>query len=151
MIRNALLIILILFLFGCGYSSIYSKNEKANFTISSIKIEGDKSINGYIKSRLSKYQKNETDIKYELMINSSYNKIPIAKDKTGKITKYNLTANINLEIKSIDKSKSILITESFKIDNNNDNFEQSKYEREIKGNLSKILLEKIEYNLIYFE
>ena len=33
------------------------------------------------------------------MINSSYNQIPIAKDKTGKITKYNLTANINLEIK----------------------------------------------------
>ena len=54
------------------------------------------------------------------------------------------------EIKSIDKSEIVSITENIKIDNNNDNFEQSKYEREIKGNLSKILLEKIEYNLINF-
>ena len=135
---------------GCGYNSIYSKNKQTNFTISSIEINGDKKINNYIKSRLSKYQKNKTNINYKLIINSSYNKIPIANDKTGKITKYNLTANINLEIKSIDKSKSISITENIKIDNNNDNFEQSKYEREIKGNLSKILLEKIEYNLINF-
>ena len=150
MIRNTFLIILILSLLGCGYNSIYSKNKQTNFTISSIEINGDKKINNYIKSRLSKYQKNKTNIKYKLIINSSYNKIPIAKDKTGKITKYSITANINLEIKSIDKSEIVSITESIKIDNNNDNFEQSKYEREIKGNLSKILLEKIEYNLINF-
>ncbi len=150
MIRNTFLIILILSLFGCGYNSIYSKNKQTNFTISSIEINGDKKINNYIKSRLSKYQKNKTNINYKLIINSSYNKIPIAKDKTGKITKFSITANINLEIKSIDKSEIVSITESIKIDNNNDNFEQSKYEREIKGNLSKILLEKIEYNLINF-
>ena len=150
MIRNTFLIILILSLLGCGYNSIYSKNKQTNFTISSIEINGDKKINNYIKSRLSKYQKNKTNIKYKLIINSSYNKIPIAKDKTGKITKYSITANINLEIKSIDKSEIVSITENIKIDNNNDNFEQSKYEREIKGNLSKILLEKIEYNLINF-
>ena len=150
MIRNTFLIILILSLLGCGYNSIYSKNKQTNFTISSIEINGDKKINNYIKSRLSKYQKNKTNINYKLIINSSYNKIPIAKDKTGKITKYSITANINLEIKSIDKSEIVSITESIKIDNNNDNFEQSKYEREIKGNLSKILLEKIEYNLINF-
>tara|TARA_B100000963_G_scaffold361575_1_gene397822 strand:+ start:4112 stop:4567 length:456 start_codon:yes stop_codon:yes gene_type:complete len=151
MIRNAFLIVLILSLFGCGYNSIYTTNEKANFTISSIEIEGDKYINNYIKSRLSKYQKNETNIKYELKINSSYNKIPIAKNKTGKITKYELTASINLEIKGINNSKSFSISESFKIDNNSDSFEQSKYEREIKGNLSNLILEKIKYNLIYFE
>ncbi len=150
MIRNTFLIILILSLLGCGYNSIYSKNKQTNFTISSIEINGDKKINNYIKSRLSKYQKNKTNINYKLIINSSYNKIPIAKDKTGKITKYSITANINLEIKSIDKSEIVSITENIKIDNNNDNFEQSKYEREIKGNLSKILLEKIEYNLINF-
>ena len=149
MIRNTFLIILILSLLGCGYNSIYSKNKQTNFTISSIEINGDKKINNYIKSRLSKYQ-NKTNINYKLIINSSYNKIPIAKDKTGKITKYSITANINLEIKSIDKSEIVSITENIKIDNNNDNFEQSKYEREIKGNLSKILLEKIEYNLINF-
>ena len=150
MIRNTFLIILILSLLGCGYNSIYSKNKQTNFTISSIEINGDKKINNYIKSRLSKYQKNKKNINYKLIINSSYNKIPIAKDKTGKITKYSITANINLEIKSIDKSEIVSITENIKIDNNNDNFEQSKYEREIKGNLSKILLEKIEYNLINF-
>ena len=150
MIRNTFLIILILSLLGCGYNSIYSKNKQTNFTISSIEINGDKKINNYIKSRLSKYKKNKTNINYKLIINSSYNKIPIAKDKTGKITKYSITANINLEIKSIDKSEIVSITENIKIDNNNDNFEQSKYEREIKGNLSKILLEKIEYNLINF-
>jgi len=151
MIRNAFLIISILLLFGCGYNSIYSKNEQTNFKITSIEIEGDKNINNYIKSRLSKYERNESSIEYYLKINSSYNKIPIAKDKTGKITKYNLIANIYLEINSINKSKNISITESFKIDNNSDSFEQSKYEREIKGNLSNLLLEKIKYNLINFE
>ena len=59
MIRNTFLIILILSLLGCGYNSIYSKNKQTNFTISSIEINGDKKINNYIKSRLSKYQKNK--------------------------------------------------------------------------------------------
>ena len=152
MIRNLFLTLLIfLTLLSCGYSSIYSKNTKTNFSITSIDLEGDNEINNHIIRKLSKYKNINDEKKYSINGVSIYNKIPVAKDKTGKATKYELVASINLQIINNKKSTNLSVTETFKIDNDDDNFEQFKYEKKVKNNLSKLLLEELMLNLIKIE
>ena len=46
--KNLLLIFIILMLYGCGYSKIYSSNENNLLSIRSIEIEGDTELNNYL-------------------------------------------------------------------------------------------------------
>ena len=146
--------IILLFLFinfslaGCGYNPIYVKNENSNFSISNIEFRGDREINNYIKSKLIKYKNNNNPNNYKLENNSSFEKIAISKDKTGKITKNSLIVSLIVIVFYDGKEETISLTESFKFDKNNDNFEQLKYENEIKNNLSDILISELITNLV---
>ena len=146
--------ILLLFLYinfslvGCGYNPIYVKNENSNFSITKIEFTGDREVNNYIKSKLVRYKNNNEPNKYELEINSSFEKIAISKDKTGKITKNSLIIALIVTVFYDGKEKNISLSESFKLDENNDNFEQLKYENEIKNNLSDLLISKLITNLV---
>ena len=149
MFRILLLLLFINFsLAGCGYNSIYVKNENSNFSISTIEFSGDREINNYIKSKLIKYKNNNNPNNYKLEINSSSEKIAISKDKTGKITKNSLIVSLAVIVFYDEKEETISLTESFKYDDINDNFEQLKYENEIKNNLSDLLISKLITNLV---
>lgn len=149
MFRIFLLLLFINFsLAGCGYNPIYVKNENSNFSISNIEFRGDRDINNYIKSKLIKYKNNNNPNNYKLEINSSFEKIAISKDKTGKITKNSLIVSLIVIVFYDGKEETISLTESFKFDKNNDNFEQLKYENEIKNNLSDILISELITNLV---
>ena len=138
----ALVTFLIPSLLGCGYQSIYSENENLDFYITSMEFSGNNEINKFIENKLNKFDdKKEKEIK--IIINSNFNKNPIIKDKKGNITNYELVAKIDLTIKRGEKSENISFNESLKIEKNNDNFEQVKYEAKIKKNLYQILTNRI--------
>ena len=139
-------LILITFVYGCGYTSIYEEMKK-DLNINILDMRGDFEINNYIKNDLKiSSNKDSTNI-YNLNIESEYNKIILTKDATGKVTDYNIEMNVKFILVS-NNNKNILYKENFKIKKNDDNFEQSNYERDIKRNFSKIVQEKLILDLI---
>ena len=151
MLRILFIIILLTSLLGCGYPSIYKQNKNNNFSITSLEFTGDKTINNTLNRKLNKYTKNKSDKNFKVKINSKYSKTPIAKDQTGTATDFKLVVNLDLEFLIQNKSNKISMTETFNIKNDNDNFQQSKYEKEIKNNLSDFLFDKIVSHLSSFE
>ena len=143
--KKTLSVLILLFLSGCGYSSIYSNNSNLNFSIKEIILEGDKYINTVIKNKLIKYETNKTEKQYKVKINSSFDKIIIAKNKSGNATDLNLIINVNAEITNVNKdiTNSIYLSESFDIIKRQNNFEQLEYEKIIKKDLTQIILNKL--------
>ena len=146
--------ILLFFLFinfslvGCGYNPIYVKNKNTNFSISTIEFTGDREINNHIESKLIKYKNHDETNEYKLKIVSSFEKVGISKNKTGKITKNNLIVSLIVTVFYDGKEEHISLSETFKVDENTDNFEQLKYENEIKNNISDLLVNELITNLI---
>ena len=151
MLRILFIIILLTSLLGCGYTSIYEQNKNNNFSITSLEFTGDKTINNTLNRKLNKYTKNKSDKNFKIIINSKYSKTPIAKDQTGTATDFKLVVDLDLEFLIQNKSNKISMTETFNIKNDSDNFQQSKYEKEIKNNLSNFLFDKIISYLSSFE
>ena len=143
--KKTLTLLILLFLSGCGYSSIYSNNVNFNFSINEINLEGDQYVNNIIKKKLIRYKTNETDKKYKVKINSSFDKNVIAKNKSGNATDLNLVVNVIAKITNIkkDMTNSIYLSESFDIVKRQNNFEQLEYEKIIKKDLTQIILNKL--------
>tara|TARA_Y100000992_G_C21126361_1_gene424452 strand:+ start:192 stop:644 length:453 start_codon:yes stop_codon:yes gene_type:complete len=139
-------LILITFVYGCGYTSIYQEMKK-DLNINILDMRGDFEINNYIKNDLKISSNKDSPNIYNLNIESEYNKIILTKDATGKVTDYNIEMNVKFILVS-NNNKNISYKENFKIKKNDDNFEQSNYERDIKRNFSKIVQEKLILDLI---
>ena len=68
--KNITLIILVLFLYSCGYSSIYKNQKSQNFKINIVEATGNIEMNNLIKNEIKLYSgKNTTNI-YNLKINT---------------------------------------------------------------------------------
>ena len=142
----ALILFLIPSLLSCGYQSVYSEKKNLDFHITSMEFTGNNEINKFIENELNKYDdKKKREIK--IIIDSHFSKNPIIKDKKGNVTNYELVAKINLTVKKSEKLENISFNESIKIEKNNDNFEQVKYETKIKRNLYQMLTNRIIFYL----
>lgn len=141
--KNITLIILVLFLYSCGYSSIYKKETSQNFKINIIKANGNKEMNNLIKNEIKLYSDEDTTNIYNLKIDTDYIKEALTKDTAGLITDYKLSVisifTINLE----EKTKVIELKETINIKNQLDSFEQSTYEKNIKRNFATSIREKL--------
>ena len=139
-------LIILIFIYGCGYSSIYQEMKK-DLNINILSLKGDFEMNNFIKNDLKiSSNKNSSNI-YKLNIETEYNKIILTKDAKGEATDYNIEMSAKFILASND-NKSIIYKDNFKIKKNDDNFEQSNYERDIKRNFSKMVQEKLIIDLI---
>ena len=139
-------LILLTFIYGCGYTSIYDEMRKDLF-INILSMKGDFEINNYIKNNLKiSSKKNSLNI-HDLSFETKYKKIILAKDATGEATDYNLEMSVKFIIAS-ENNKEIVYKENFKIKKNDDSFEQSNYEKDIKRNFSEIVQDKLILDLI---
>ena len=103
--KKIFLIMLIFFVSGCGYSSIY-KNQSQNFQINIETMDGDNEFNNFIKNELKLYSNLSSQKIYLININSNYKKIDIAKDSSGVTSNYKLSilTNINVKLKDVIKN-----------------------------------------------
>ena len=145
--KNFIIIILFTLLYGCGYTSVLKnqKNENLNITIKNI--EGDFETNNFIRNEL-KFASTPNSIKnFDVNVKSTYDKKIIAKDSTGSATDYKI--NIELEFIIISENNlKVNFNENLNIKKNLKNFEQSKYEREIKKNFASSTKNKLVLYLI---
>ena len=105
-IKSILIIILPVFLLSCGFKVINKKNEKLIF-IQNISIEGEKRSANLLKNNIllisDSNSKNIFDVKIEIT-KKKENKI---KNISGRVTRYNLSLFVKLELKNLEDNKRI--------------------------------------------
>jgi len=137
------LIIIFLLFISCGYSPLYKDLSNINFSITLNEVNGNRTINNLIKSKLNSYNSNNTEKKYEIDINTKYIKDIIAKDTTGAATEYKLTINATFKVSSNDYENEFLFKESFNMKSISDKLEEQDYEEDIQSNLVNIITRKL--------
>ena len=144
--KNIILISLILFLANCGFTPIYLKNTNVNFSIEQVDYTGDRELNNFLKTNLNQFKNEKVNNKIYVEVNSVYNKIILSKDGAGKVTNYQLEAEVVFTIKP--SNKEIKITEKKIMDSMTDKFEESRYERSIKQNFASSITDKLSSRLM---
>jgi len=153
MFRKIILCILVLCgLSSCGYTSLHSQKDDLNFTILNLELNGDLLINNYIEQELKKYEKINSERKFELEIKTTLNKFSVGKDSKGNTTNLKLVANLDLNINEIkmeneQTNKTVSFSENITIKKNENNYEQSNYERILIKNMSELLFKKLVFYL----
>ena len=149
--KNLIVIILLSFLYGCGYTSIYKDQKSKEIFISVINTDGDIVINNYLKNQLNILSDKESVNIFNISFVSKYERTTIAKDSAGVATDYRLGAEIEFNINKNGVSKIIIFTENINIKNEGENFEQRNYENSIKRNFVLSIKNKLVTYLINFD
>ena len=136
-------IILILFLYSCGYSSIYKNQKSQNFKINIIEAKGNSEMNNLIKNEIKLYSGENTTNIYNLKINTDYIKETLTKDSAGVITDYKLSVISIFTVDLKGMPKVIELKETINIKNQSDSFEQNMYEKNIKRSFASSIREKL--------
>ena len=141
--KNITLIILVLFLYSCGYSSIYKNQKSQNFKINIVEITGNSEMNNLIKNEIKLYSGKDATNIYNLKINTKYLKEALTKDSAGLITDYKLSVTSTFKIDLKEKTQFIELKETINIKNQSDSFEQNTYEKNIKRSFASSIREKL--------
>ena len=137
------LIIIFLVFISCGYSPLYKDLSNINFSIKLNEVNGNRTINNLIKSKLNNYNSSVAEKKYDIDIDTKYIKDIIAKDTTGAATEYKLTINASFKVSSNDYEAEFLFKESFNMKSISDKLEEQDYEENVQSNLVNILTRKL--------
>ena len=142
--KKITIIISFLLLLSCGYKPIFSSN-KANFSITEIKLFGKINIGSKIKKNLNIYKNAENkSIFYSLEINSDQKKNVVSKDAKGDPKIFEIQVLIDLSILENNKIKNKKnFKESFTYNNSTNKFDLKQYEKNIEDNLIKKIITKI--------
>ena len=140
--RNIILIFCLIFLCSCGYTSIYKNQKSQNFQINIIEMVGDNEFNNLFRNELGLYSNTDSNEKYDILVNSKYQKIIVSKNSSGVATDNKILVNTIVNIKINNKTYELKFSESINIKNNSNSFEQNRYERNIKRNFASSIREK---------
>lgn len=139
--RNIILISL-LFIYSCGYTTVYKDLEKKDFQVNIIKMSGDRQINNQIKNQINLYSTKNSSNEFNISIDSKYKKIVLAKNSNGSVSDYQLSINSTFTIYVDNETTKETFYETINIKNQTNNFEQRLYEDNIKKNFASSIREK---------
>ena len=140
--KNIILFLFLFFLNSCGYTSIYKNQKSQDFQINIIEMTGDNVINNLIKNELKFYSNRNSNIKYDISINSNYQKVIVSKNSAGVATDYKHIAETVISFDKDDKDNILNFNESINIKNNSNFNEQNNYEKNIKKNFASTISNK---------
>jgi len=144
--KNIIFLSLIFFLTNCGFTPVYLKNSNINFSVEQVNYTGDRELNNFLKTNLNKFKNEKNDNKIYIEANSIYKKIVLSKDGAGKITEYQLEAEIIFLVKPLNKK--ITIKEKKNMNSMDDKFEEARKERSIKQSFASSISNKLSSELI---
>ena len=148
--RNIILIFCLIFLCSCGYTSIYKNQKSQNFQINIIEMVGDNEFNNLFRNELGLYSNTDSNEKYDILVNSKYQKIIVSKNSSGVATDYKILVNTKINVNLNKETKKLEFNESINIKNNSNSFEQNRYERNIKRNFASSIREKFLIKILNF-
>lgn len=132
-----------LMLTNCGFSPIYSVSDNQKIDINIQSIEGDRLINNQIISQLNRIDDDKSKNKFNIDINTLYNKSISSKDTTGATSSYQLDVVSEITIGSKDSIEKINITEKFIMDKNDNTIDERNYERTIKKTFASLIVKQV--------
>ena len=146
--KSILLILLFFILANCGFEPIYS-SKKSNFNIGEIKITNKNRFNTIIENNLRNISNNESQNKFDLIINSEKKRIITTKDAKGNPELLEMIISIEVQIikDSVIKNKKNF-SQSFSYSNNSNKFSLAQYEKDIEKNLINKIIENINTYLL---
>ena len=142
--KKIFLVLVIIFLNGCGYTPLYSSKE-SNYKVISFKKNLNNSLTNYIQNSIEVLS-NENAVK-SLKISLEYNEniSIILKDSKGDPAKNRLKVIIDLSL--FDNSDNLIISkkfsESFEYNIDDNKFNLKQYEKNIKLNLVEDITQQI--------
>jgi len=116
--KNIILICFVFFLSSCGYSSIYKNQKSQNFQINIHEMTGDNEFNNLLKNELKLYSNTNSNKKYDISLNSEYQKIIVSKNSSGVATDYKILVNTIINIKLNNKIHNLKFSDSINIKHN---------------------------------
>ena len=146
--KSILLILLFFILANCGFEPIYS-SKKSNFNIGEIKITNKNKFNSIIKNNLKNISNNESQNKFDLIINSEKKRIISSKDTKGNPQLLTMIISVEVQIikdNVINNKKNFL--QNFSYSNNSNKFGLAQYEKDIEKNLINKIIENINTYLL---
>ena len=146
--KSILLILLFFILANCGFEPIYS-SKKSNFNIGEIKITSKNKFNSIIKNNLKNISNNESQNKFDLIINSEKRRIISSKDAKGNPQLLTMIILIEVQIikDNVIKNKKNF-SQDFSYSNNSNKFSLAQYEKDIEKNLINKIIENINTYLL---
>jgi hypothetical protein len=141
--KKIFIITFLLILNNCGYNPIFTNSSIEDFKIVKLEIKGDKIFGNKIYQELKPYTETNSQKEYNLVINTSFTKVTIAKDSTGDPSNFNMIANVSIELSHENIQKTLFFNENLKIKSKDNSFEQREYENMIKNDFAKIIKEKL--------
>ena len=144
MLKKTTLLLLLCFLWSCGYEPLYLEKNNLKQTIKVININGDQKINKFILSSLGIKEDRSSTTGYILTLKSSKKIDIISKDKTGNPSIYKTSIIVNFSLtneETIVKQKEF--NASFTYNNSQNKFDLSQYQKNIELNLVNEISEKI--------
>ena len=140
--KNIIFILFLFFLNNCGYTSVYKNQKSQDFQISIIEMTGDNEINNLIKNELKFYSNRNSNIKYDISINSNYQKVIVSKNSAGVATDYKLIAETVISFDKEGKNNILNFNENINIKSNSNSYQQNNYEKNIKKNFASSISNK---------
>ena len=142
------LLILLFFIYGCGYSPIFS-NKNSNFSIYELNVSGNSKLNKIINDRFNNYKGSDNQKKFYLTIKTYLNKEVASRDSKGNPKTYRINLESNILIKDLNgnvKNKSF--SKSVDYNNRTNKSDLKKYENETSKNLAEKISDEI---IIYLQ
>ena len=146
--KSILLILLFFILANCGFEPIYS-SKKSNFNIGEIKITNKNKFNSMIKNNLKNISNNESQNKFDLIINSEKKRIISSKDTKGNPQLLTMIISVEVQIikDNVIKNKKNF-SQDFSYSNNSNKFGLAQYEKDIEKNLINKIIENLKAYLL---
>ena len=141
--KNIILILFLLFLNSCGYTSVYKNQENRDFLINIVEMKGDNEINNLIENELKFYSNRNSNNKYDISIDTSYKKNIVSKNVAGVATDYKLIVNTVIRIDTKSLNDILNLSENIIIKSNSNSHTQNNYERNIKKNFASSIREEL--------
>ena len=125
-------IFLLFFLYSCGYTTVYNNNNKQDYNIVILEMNGDIVMNRLIKNELKINSNKNSENNYAVNLSTAYTKKIKSKNSSGIASNYEIIIEATFDI---DK-KIIKFEEKFIVKNISDSIEQKNYEDIIKKNFA---------------
>ena len=142
--KRIFLVLVIIFLNGCGYTPLYSSKD-SNYKVISFKKNLNNSLTNYIQNSIEVLSNENADKSLKISFEYNENILIVLKDSKGDPAKNRL--NVVIDLSLFDNSDNLIISkkfsESFEYSIDDNKFNLKQYEKNIKLNLVEDITQQI--------
>ena len=142
--KKIFLILIILFLNGCGYTPLYSSKD-SNYKVISLKKNVNNSLTNYVQNSIEVISNENAEKSLNISFEYNENISVILKNSKGDPTKNRL--NVVIDLSLLDSNDNLItskqFSESFEYNIDDNKFNLKQYEKNIKFNLIEDITQQI--------